>query len=127
MEALLWVTAGGALGSAARYLLSGWVLQWLGPSFAWGTLAVNLLGCFLIGVLMHVGLTTEAFSPAVRLGLTTGVLGGFTTFSTFSFETLRYWQEGALWLAGWNVAVSVCGCLVACFLGLVAGRALAGG
>ena len=126
MEAFLWVCAGGALGSGARYLVSGWVLQWSGPGFPWGTLTVNLLGSFLLGAVMHVALQTEALSPTVRIAVATGLLGGFTTYSTFSYETLRYCQEGAFWLAGWNVLATVLGCLLASFLGFLVGRGLVG-
>ena len=84
MARLLWICLGGAVGTGARYLLSGWLLRWLGPAFPYGTLAVNVLGSFLMGVLMHLALSTGSFSPTLRLTLTTGVLGGFTTYSTFN-------------------------------------------
>lgn len=126
MERLLWICAGGAVGTGARYLVSGWVLGWLGSSFPYGTLVVNVLGSFLLGVLMHVGLTLD-MSPTVRLALTTGLMGGFTTFSTFSYETVRLLEDGAFLLAGANVGITVATCLVACFLGLVVTRAMLGG
>ena len=86
---LFWVCLGGAFGSGARYLLSGWVMEQLGPTFPCGTLAVNTIGSFLLGALMFLGIEAGALSPTVRLALTTGVMGGFTTYSTFSYETMR--------------------------------------
>jgi CrcB protein len=122
MARFLWICLGGAAGTGARYLMSGWVLQRLGGSFPYGTLSVNVLGSFLLGVIMQVALTTGLFSPTVRLALTTGALGGFTTYSTFNYETLQYLQGGA-WLYGFlNVLATVLGCLIAGALGLFAAR-----
>jgi fluoride exporter len=114
---LIWICVGGAFGSGARYLLSGWVLEQLGPAFPFGTLAVNVTGSFLVGALMFLGVEAGMLSPTLRLTLATGVMGGFTTYSTFSFETMRYLQDGAWTLALLNVLVTVVVCLVACFLG----------
>jgi len=126
MARLLWICLGGAIGTGARYLLSGWLLRVLGPEFPYGTLAVNALGSFLLGVLMQVALSTESFPPTLRLTLATGVMGGFTTYSTFNYETLQLFQEGA-WLLGFaNLGITVAGCLAAGVLGLVAGRLLVG-
>jgi hypothetical protein len=72
----LWICLGGAVGTGARYLVALLALRLLGPAFPWGTLVVNVAGSFLLGAVMHVGLTTEWISPAWRLALTTGVLGG---------------------------------------------------
>ncbi|HXU34608.1 MAG TPA: fluoride efflux transporter CrcB [Thermoanaerobaculia bacterium] len=117
---LLWISLGGAVGTAARYLLSGWILRTAGPGFPWGTLAVNTIGSFLLGLLMALGSTS--FSPTVRLTLTTGVMGGFTTYSTFNYETLRSFQDGA-WLIGFAyLGATVLGCLAAGWLGFVVGR-----
>jgi CrcB protein len=122
MNRLLWICLGGAVGTGARYVVSGWALRLLGSSFPYGTLTVNLAGSFLIGVLMQVGLTTRTIPPTLRLALTTGVLGGFTTYSSFNYETVRYLQDGA-WLYGFlNIAATVLGCLAAGFAGLAAGR-----
>jgi CrcB protein len=122
MRELLWICAGGAAGSGARYLVSIGMLRWLGDRFPHGTLVVNLLGSFLLAALMHVGLKSELMSPTLRLALTTGVLGGFTTFSTFSYETLRLAQSGAQGLALLNVAITVLACLAAAYLGFEAAR-----
>jgi CrcB protein len=119
---LLWVCFGGAAGSGARYLLSTWLQHATGSGFPWGTLAVNAVGSFLMSLLMVVGLETAALSPALRLGLTTGVLGGFTTYSAFNYETLGFLQEGAPLAASANVLGTLLACLVAGFLGYQAGH-----
>ena len=126
MERLLWVCAGGALGSGLRYVLSGWLTQAAGGRFPIGTLAVNVLGSLAIGLIMQLGLSTSAIPPLVRITLTTGVLGGFTTYSTFSYETASYLGEGAFGLAGVNIVVTLVGCVGGCLLGLAAGKALVG-
>lgn len=108
---------GGAVGSGMRYLVSEWCLKALGPSFPYGTLMVNALGSFLLGGLMFTGIEASLISPTARLALTTGVMGGFTTYSTFSYETMRYMQSGSWGVAVVNIVVSVVGCLLACLLG----------
>lgn len=113
MSRFFWIVLGGAAGTAARYLISGWALAILGMGFPWGTLAVNVLGSFLIGGIMHVGLTTQILTPTVRLALTTGVMGGFTTYSAFNYESLRFMQDGAWLLALTNIMVMVLACLAA--------------
>lgn len=126
MERLLWICLGGAAGTGARYLLSGWMLSLLGPAFPWGTLAVNALGSFLLGLVMQIGLSTEWLTPTLRLALATGVMGGFTTYSTFSYETLKLLEDRALGMAALNVGATLLGCLGAVFLGVAAGRWIAG-
>jgi CrcB protein len=123
---LFWICLGGAAGTAARYLLSGWLSRSLGAGFPYGTLAVNVLGSFLLGLIMQVALLTETFPPTLRLALTTGVMGGFTTYSTFNYETLQYFQEESWGLGLANVGVTVAACLTAGVLGIVCGRLLAG-
>ncbi len=127
MERFLWICCGGAVGTGARYLVSGWSLKLFGPSFPYGTLTVNLLGSLLLGALMHIGTSTEAMSPAMRLALTTGAMGGFTTYSTFSYETMRLMQDGAWGSAALNVVVTVVACLLASFLGFGLARWWVGG
>jgi CrcB protein len=127
MARFLWICLGGALGTGARYAVSGWAQKRFGPSFPYGTLTVNLLGSFLIAALMHLGLTTAILSPEARMILAIGVLGGFTTYSTFNYETMRYFQDGAWTLALANVFVMVTACLVASLAGLAAARWLVGG
>ena len=95
MLRFFWICLGGAAGTGARHALSGRVLAALGTGFPYGTLAVNVIGSFLLGAIMQVALGTNAIPPALRLALTTGSLGGFTTYSTFNYETLRYFQSRA--------------------------------
>jgi CrcB protein len=122
----LWICLGGAIGTGARYLLSGWVARRVGTFFPYGTLAVNLVGSFLIGAVMHVSLTTAQLSPDSRVVLVIGVLGGFTTYSGFNYETLQYFRDGA-WLIGFaNVLVMIGGCLAAGIAGLASARWLVG-
>jgi fluoride exporter len=123
----LWICAAGALGTGARYLLSGWALALLGAGFPYGTLAVNVAGSFLIGLVMQIGLTTSLLSPTLRMTLTTGFIGGFTTYSTFNYETIRYVQDGAWKLAVGNVVITLATCLAAGFAGIALGRSLFGG
>jgi CrcB protein len=123
---LLFVCLAGGLGTGARYLLGGWAQRALGTGFPYGTTIINLIGSFLIVIVMHLGLERGAISPDLRIILTTGVMGGFTTYSTFNYESIRFLQQGAVGLAALNVAVTVVGCLVAGGLGLVCARALAG-
>jgi CrcB protein len=127
MERFLWICLGGAAGTGARYLVTLWALRIAGPGFPWGTLAVNVVGSFLIGLIMQVALTTGLIPPLLRLGLTTGVMGGFTTYSTFNYETLLYLQRNEWLLAFANLAATVLLCLAAGALGLVAGRFVVAG
>ena len=127
MVRLLWICLGGAVGTAGRYLLGDWLMRVAGPAFPWGTLAVNVLGSFLLGLVMQLALSTDWISPTLRLTLATGVLGGFTTYSSFNYETLRLLEGGSWLLAGANLAGTVAGCLVAGTLGMALARALAGG
>ena len=122
MNRFLWICLGGAIGTGARYLLSGWLLAAFGTAFPYGTLAVNLIGSFLLGAIMHVALTTNWIAPTLRVALTTGVMGGFTTYSTFNYETLQYVREEAWGLAACNLGATVAGCLVAGVAGLALAR-----
>jgi len=121
MSKLLVVTLGGALGSGARYLLGGFVQAVAGTAFPLGTLVVNVIGSFLICAIMHMGTAANFISPTLRLFLTTGIMGGFTTYSAFDYETYRYTQQGAYPLAALNVGLT----LVACFAAGAAGDAVA--
>jgi CrcB protein len=123
---ILWIALGGALGTLARYQLDGWTQGKLGTAFPFGTLAVNLIGSFLMAGLMHIGLRTEAVPAVVRVALTTGLLGGFTTYSTFNYESQRYIQDGAWPMALANIAVTVLGCLAAGLAGSFVARSLVG-
>jgi fluoride exporter len=124
---ILVVALGGAAGSVARFLVATWAARALGTAFPYGTMIVNVVGSFLIGFIMHVSLTTTLISPTLRLALTTGVMGGFTTYSTFNYETMSLLEQGAFALAGLNLGGTVVGCLIGGLLGLIGGRLLVGG
>jgi CrcB protein len=126
LDRLFWICLGSAVGGGARYLVSLWALRALGDSFPYGTLLVNVSGSFAMAALMYAGMEAAAISPLARLALTTGVMGGFTTYSAFSYETLRYLQAGALGVAVANLAFTLAGCLVASLLGFASARALLG-
>lgn len=113
----LWVAGGGALGSALRYGLALGVQRQLGAGWPFGTLAVNLLGSFLIGWAFHLLVSREILAEGPRLFIVAGLLGGFTTFSAFSLETLRLLQEGAWPLAALYAALSTAGGLLAAWAG----------
>ncbi len=103
MQKLFLVAFGGAAGAVSRYLVSGWSYRLLGDRFAYGTLIVNVAGCFLLGVLMQLSLATDILPRHARMVLGVGFMGAFTTFSTFGYETFRYLEDGSWWLAAANV------------------------
>jgi CrcB protein len=117
------VGLGGFVGSVLRYGVSGFAQRWdPAASFPYGTLAVNALGCFAIGVLAGLSESRQLFGPELRLFVFIGVLGGFTTFSTFGYETHALLREGDQLKAGANVLASVALCLVFVWLGHALGR-----
>jgi CrcB protein len=116
------VCLGGAVGTGARYLVGGRAERLWGKGFPYGTLGVNLIGSFLIVIIMHLGLSKGAISPDTRVILTTGVMGGFTTYSSFNFETLQFLRDGRPALALLNVGVTLIGCLAAAGLALLVTR-----
>ena len=124
MNALLPVMAGGALGSAGRYLTGRFTLSLLGPDWPWGTMTVNLVGGLLMGVLTGV-LARVSAPEGWRLFLGIGVLGGFTTFSSFSLDTVNMIERGAILPALGYVAASVIGAIAALFAGLSIVRGVA--
>ncbi len=124
MTALLLVVAGGGIGAGLRHLVNMAALRLLGPSFPWGTVAVNLLGGILMGLLVG---TLARHEPAgganhIRLFLATGVLGGFTTFSAFSLDAVVLWERGAELAAAGYVLGSVAGAIAALMAGLALAR-----
>jgi CrcB protein len=127
MSRFLWICLGGAVGTAARYLLGGWLLAAFGSLLPWGTLAVNLIGSFLIAGIMHVSLATKLIPPTLRLALTTGVMGGFTTYSSFNYETIKFVQDGAMYMAVMYLGLMLLACLAAGLAGFWAAQALVGG
>jgi CrcB protein len=122
MGNLLAIAMGGALGAVLRYSVSTGVYAWLGRGFPYGTLVVNVLGSLLIGVLSELFIQRMMVSPETRAAILIGVLGAFTTFSTFSLETMSLLEQGSLMKAFYNVFFSVLLCLLATWLGLLIGR-----
>lgn len=114
----------GAAGCLARYLVSGWTYELLGRWLPYGTLAVNILGSLLLGLIMEGSLRSTLLPPVIRIGLTVGFLGGFTTFSTFSYETFRLLEDGSLLQAGANVALNLLVCLGGVWVGIHLARQL---
>ena len=122
MERVLLITVGGAIGTLVRYLTSVLAAHWFGTDFPYGTLMVNVSGSFLIGLVQQLGTEALLVPDNVRLFLTTGVMGGLTTYSTFSYETVRLMELGA-WHHAWiNIFVTTAVCLTVCFLGMGVGR-----
>ena len=124
MQQLLAIAGGGALGAVLRFGMSSTIYRILGREFPYGTLAVNILGSLLMGFLFVVLVERLALSAEWRAALLIGLLGAFTTFSTFSFETLALFENGELFKAFLNIILSVCLCLAATWLGLSLGRQL---
>lgn len=118
------IAVGGALGALGRYWVSNGIYGLLGREFPYGTLAVNVLGSLVMGWLYIQLLERLSVGPEVRGLLLVGFLGAFTTFSTFSIETLNLLEQGAHWKAGVNIVASVVVCIGAAWLGLVLGRTL---
>ena len=124
MAVPLLVALGGAIGSVARYLLAGAVHRFTSPYFPYGTFVVNVAGCLLFGIIFALGEERFVIGPPLRAFLLIGVLGGFTTFSSFTFETFQLLRDGELLLAGVNAVGQVVIGLVAFWIGVTAGPAL---
>lgn len=120
MEHILSIGLGGAIGAVLRYWLGNVLTKILGSSFPYGTFCINIIGCFLMGFLMTIIVDKGLLSPAWRLFLCVGLLGGFTTFSSFSYETLTLLQEGNLLFALLYAGGSVFLGILAAFLGVLA-------
>ena len=122
---VLLVALGGAIGSVARYLAGAFIANRFGPDFPWGTFFVNVTGSFLIGVILS--LVGGGLLPAgARPFLAVGIMGGYTTFSTYDYESLQLIQGGELGAATFNALGQVVAGLIAVYLGVVVGRALGG-
>jgi fluoride exporter len=122
MMSILVVAAGSALGGALRYLVSLWA-QSKSWTFPWATLIVNVLGCFLIMVIMTIA-ATMTMRTNLRLFLTTGIMGGLTTYSTFDYDTTNFFQKGAPLSAFANIGLTLVACFVAGLLGIALARVL---
>ncbi len=116
------IALGGAAGAMARYALSGWVQSAAGTLFPLGTLAVNVVGSFLLGFILQLSTGRFLVAPETRLFLTTGLCGSLTTFSTFSYETLALLEDQQWGAAGANTLLNLVVCLAAVFAGQVAAR-----
>jgi len=121
---LVAVAIGGAGGAVMRWLMASGIQKMAGGAFPWGTFAVNAIGSFLLGFLFVYLIERSTASELVRLALTVGFLGAFTTFSTYSLESIRLLQEGALALAFGNVMGQVVVCLTLTWLGIQLARAI---
>ena len=122
---LLYVALGGAIGASARYLVNGWLGAWLGPDFPWGTFFSNVSGSFLIGVVL-VLVEGGALPAGARPLLAVGVLGGYTTFSSFSYESLNLLTDTGVLLMLLNTLGQLALGLVFVYLGVVTGRLIGG-
>ena len=113
---------GGGLGSIARFVISREMENWLGNYLPYGTLSVNVAGSLALGWVATGFLDRMEISSALRLGLIVGFLGGFTTFSTFSYESLQLLLNGSIWRAILNVVLNVVACIGTCYLGMQLAR-----
>lgn len=116
------ILLGGAAGALLRFMVSNGVYGWLGRHFPYGTLTVNVIGSFFIGLLTFYFMERELMTSALARGLIVGVLGAFTTFSTFSLDSFDLIMQGAVWKAGLNILLNVGLCLLAVWLGVLTGR-----
>lgn len=123
MQRLLWICLAGALGTAARYFVGLLAARQFSSGFPYGTLIVNLTGCFLIAAVMNVA-AARAWSETTRLALTVGFLGGFTTYSSFNHDTTTLAASGAAGAASLNVLLTLVGGFIAGVLGVLVARAL---
>jgi len=122
MERFAWVCLAGAAGTGARYLVSVWAGERFGAAFPWGTFIVNVVGCFLIGLVLQLALSLASFPVNLRFALTTGFLGGLTTYSSFTWETTKLVRDGAVGAALLNFTLTTVAGFGAAVLGLSLAR-----
>ena len=125
MERFLWICFAGAAGTGARYLVALWAAQRFGSTFPFGTLIVNVVGCFAIAAFMHAALALS-WSATARSAITIGFIGGLTTYSSFNYETSRLFEEGARGAAVLNATATIFGAFAAGWLGMLSARLLLG-
>ncbi|GJQ20817.1 MAG: putative fluoride ion transporter CrcB [Bacteroidia bacterium] len=122
MKPYLIVFLGGGIGAAGRYWLSSAVYKVFPPEFPFGNLVVNVSGCLLIGMLMSVTEGRLVLTSSMKMFLAIGILGGFTTFSSFSYETIALLRDGQILYGSLNVLATILGCLAATYAGMVIGK-----
>jgi CrcB protein len=121
---LLAIGIGGFLGAIMRYLCSGWIYRLFGTGLPWGTVAVNVIGSFLLGFFLILETTRFTLSPTIRNFVAIGILGAFTTFSTFSYEAIQLLQDQLYFKAITYVLLNVIICLAAAWIGMISARLL---
>ncbi len=124
MNRILFIGVAGLLGTLGRYWLSGWADERWGATFPIGTLIVNLVGCLLIGFLFHATQEKYLVDPVLRSAVLVGLLGGFTTFSSFGVQTFNLLRDGEIFLAGVNVLVSNVAGLLLVWIGYAVSKSL---
>lgn len=124
MSNILLVAVGGAIGSVARYLVGVWATRLAGPNFPWGTLTVNVVGAFAIGLFVEMVARRFDASTEMRAFIVTGILGGFTTWSSFTLDTMVLFERGEIGLSALYLLASLLVSFAAIFAGLALGRAL---
>ena len=124
MGNIILVAVGGSLGALSRYGLSTYIARQYGSAFPWGTLVINLTGCFLIGLAFALGFERNVLSPSARLAFMTGFLGAYTTFSTYALESVNFARSGTMAVTIMNIVASTLGGLALVVAGLWLGRVL---
>jgi len=125
MQRFFWICLAGAAGTGARYLVALWSAPRFGSAFPYGTLIVNLVGCFAIAAVMYAALALS-WSPTVRSAIAIGFIGGLTTYSSFNYETSRLIEQGALATAAVNAAATIFGGFASGWIGMLCARQLLG-
>jgi CrcB protein len=125
MERFVWICIGGAAGTGARCLIALWAARRFGSGFPYGTLIVNLVGCFAIAGVLHAA-AALSWSATLRSAITIGFIGGLTTYSSFNYETTRLLEEGAVGSAMVNALATILGAFIAGWLGMLSARLLLG-